>query len=193
MKPGPAIQKGWTAEDYLAWEREQPSRNEFVDGEIYAMTGGTFRHSLLASNLIAVLSSQLRARSCRVLGSDMRVAAPSGLFTYPDVVIVCGGPVFTSDRDDTLTNPSVIFEVLSESTEGYDRGKKFQHYQTIPSLAHYLLVSQDEPWIDHLRKLPSGDWVLTTHRAGDRITLESIHTSLDVDDAYLKVLEVAAN
>jgi Uma2 family endonuclease len=133
-------------DEYLAFEREAECKHEYWHGEVFAMAGASREHNLLVSNLVHLLVGALQDRPCEVYPSDMRVSAASAkVFTYPDVSVVCSGPNFADDAQDTLLNPVVIIEVLSDSTEAYDRGKKFEYYRTIPSLQHYLLVAQSQP------------------------------------------------
>ena len=132
-----------TAEEYLERERKADTKSEYLDGEIYAMSGATRRHNLIAGNIHTDLNNQLRDRDCEVYGSDMRVkVTATSLYAYPDVSAVCGEPSFENDTEDVLLNPNLLIEVLSDSTEAYDRGEKSKHYRQIESLAEYLLVSQ---------------------------------------------------
>jgi Uma2 family endonuclease len=180
-------------QEYLAFERAADERHEYADGEIFAMSGGTWEHSLIASNINRELSTALLERRCAVHGSDMRIHIPStGRYTYADALVVCEKPVFTDEVRDTLVNAIVIVEVLSDSTERYDRGDKFEQYQTIASLRDYVLVSQKKVRIEHFRKQADGTWVLRATGPGDRVVLESVGCELAVDMAYLKVFGEAA-
>jgi Uma2 family endonuclease len=172
-------------EDYLAMERRSETRSEYLDGEIFAMTGASERHNLLAGNLYTAFRAQLRPRGCRVYVSDMRVKiSATGLYTYPDVIVVCGTPQFESAEVDTLLNPQVIVEILSKSTEDYDRGTKFVHYRSLPSLAEYLLVAQDRVHVEHHLRQNEG-WLLTeTDRLEDLLELPSVGARLDVAEVY---------
>jgi Uma2 family endonuclease len=135
-----------TPNEYLILERQAPYKSEYRDGQIVAMSGASRQHNIITANVVAELHAQLKQRSCTVLPSDMRVKVTStGLYTYPDVVVVCGEALFDDNQQDTLLNPTLIVEVLSKSTEAYDRGDKFKHYRHLPSLAEYLLISQDKP------------------------------------------------
>lgn len=178
---------------YLAIERISPTKSEYYDGQIYAMAGAKEPHNLIAGNLIATLHSQIRRKPCRVYPSDMRIKViPTGLNTYPDVVIVCGQPQFVDEVRDTLINPTVIIEVLSPSTERYDRGVKFRHYRTIESLQEYLLIAQDRPHIEHYTRQGGGQWLFEEASAVDaQITLSSIDCILSVQDTYDKVELIA--
>jgi Uma2 family endonuclease len=136
-----AANKRYTPEEYLALERAAPFKSEYLGGEIFAMAGTSKEHVRIARNLIAALHDQLRNSPCEVFGSDLRVkVSRTGLYTYPDVTIACADLEFEDERVDTLLNPRVIFEILSDSTEAYVRGKKFHHYRQIPSLMEYVLV-----------------------------------------------------
>ena len=175
-----------TEHDYLALERAADFKSEFVDGEIYAMSGGTFRHGGLAVRLIVELDNQLRGRHCRVFNSDVRVrAAKKGSYLYPDLSVVCG-PIETFEgADDILANPIVIGEVLSPSTADYDHGKKFEIYREIPSLMDYLLIHSDEVFIEHFTRQPDGNWLLSDHKGADAsLELPSIGCRLVLAGIY---------
>ena len=146
----------FTPEEYLALERQAEYRSEFFHGEIFAMAGASREHNLIAGNVSRELGNQLKGRPCETYQSDMRVkVSDTGLYTYPDVVVACGELAFEDDEVDTLLNPTLLIEVLSESTESYDRGKKFGYYRTIQSLAEYLLVALP-PWLPEINA--SDDW-----------------------------------
>src|SRR5258708_18618472 len=133
-----------TPETYLDLDRQSAFKNEYFNGEIFAMTGASRKHNLITSNVNYSLNLQLKRRQCEVYASDMRVkVSSSGLYTYPDVVVVCGAPMFEDKETDTLINPTVIIEILSKSTEAYDRGDKSGHYRRLESLSEYILISQD--------------------------------------------------
>ncbi|MEW5930358.1 MAG: Uma2 family endonuclease [Gemmatimonadota bacterium] len=150
-----------TPEEYLVRERRAQYRSEYVDGRVYATAGASRAHNLVAGNVFAELRAQMRGRPCEAYVSDMRVkVSRTGLYTYPDVVAVRGEPSFEDAHVDTLLNPAVIVEVLSESTEGYDRGEKFSHYRRLESLREYVLVAQDRIRVEHFAR--QGDhWMLT--------------------------------
>jgi Uma2 family endonuclease len=168
-------------EEYLRGERLAQTRSEFHEGEVYAMSGGSYRHSRLKSNLALVFGLALRGKSCRPTDSDMRVHIPgSGNFTYPDLSIVCGTPAFLDENQDTLLNPRVIFEVLSDSTAAFDRGKKFWYYRHLDSLTDYVLVSQDEVLIEHYTRQSNGGWLLRSIESGERLVIESIGCEVSV-------------
>jgi Uma2 family endonuclease len=133
-----------SVEEYLEFERASETKHEYYGGEVLAMAGASYDHNTIVGNIFATLHAQLRGKPCRVNFSDIRVPIPdSGLFTYPDLTVVCGPPQFRDERRDSLLNPKVIIEVLSPSTESHDRGKKFQHYRTIASLDEYVLIAQE--------------------------------------------------
>jgi len=176
-------------EQYLEIERQAESKSEYYQGEMFAMAGAGLAHNILVANVVAGLHSQLRSRPCRVLPSDMRVrVSATGLYTYPDVVVVCGDPQFTDQRFDTLTNPNLIAEVLSPSTEAYDRGRKFEQYGEIASLQEYLLVASDRVHVDLYTRQAGGRWLLTSaNRPEDTLELESVNCRLVLAVLYEKV------
>jgi Uma2 family endonuclease len=179
-----------TEEEYLAIERRAESRSEFYEGEMFALAGASRRHNRIVTNLVIALDTQLREGPCSVYSNDMRVRVTStGLSTYPDVVVTCREEEFADDEQDTLLNPLVIFEVLSESTGAYDRGRKFEHYQRIGSLSTYVLVTQDAPRIEqYVRQEYGRAWVYTeTHEADAVIGIDAIGCDLRLEDVYTKV------
>lgn len=183
-----------TPEEYLAIEREAEYKNEYLDGEIFAMTGASRKHNLISVNISREISQQLRARPCEAYASEMRVRIPKRGYMYPDVVVVCGEPQFEDDHLDTLLNPTVLIEILSESTERYDRGRKFGLYRTIESLAEYVLVAQDEYRVEQYAKQPDGRWLLSDHRSPeDVVELTSIQCALALREVYEKVALTQAN
>jgi Uma2 family endonuclease len=179
----------YTPEEYLALERQAGYKSEYFDGEIFAMTGASRRHNLVAGNILATLHSQLRKRPCEIYPSDMRVkVSPTGLYTYPDVSVVCGEPMFDDEQRDTLLNPTVLVEVLSKSTASYDRGEKFEHYRKIKSLAEYLVVAQDKYHVEQYTRQPDDRWLLSeTDDPQKTIRLSSIECDLALADVYDKV------
>jgi Uma2 family endonuclease len=179
----------WTVEQYLEMERASEEKHEYLNGEIYLMAGGSSNHSLIGSTMIALLYIQLRKKSCFVYNNDMRIKViDTGLYTYPDISIVCDPPVFDEKNRDTLLNPTALIEVLSPSTESYDRGKKFQHYRSIESLRECILVSQDEPRIERYVREPNGKWLLTDAIGLEAVLeLTSIQCTLSLADVYEQV------
>ncbi len=178
-----------TPAEYLALERRSALKHEYVAGELFAMGGASFRHNVIMTNTLMSLGAQLRARPRIVLPSDMRVKIePLGVYTYPDLTVVCGEPRLEDDEQDTLLNPTVIVEILSPSTERYDRGRKFQRYRPIPSFQEYLLIAQDACGIDHYIRQPDNSWNLTTFdRQEDTIVLPTIGCTLALADVYRTV------
>ncbi|MDZ4720979.1 MAG: Uma2 family endonuclease [Roseiflexaceae bacterium] len=180
-----------TEAEYLEFERASTSKHEYIAGDIVAMTGASEQHNLIASNVTAALHPQLRGRACRIYPSDMRLkVVQTGLNTYPDLTIVCGPSQFSvPTRRDTLINPTVIIEILSPSTERYDRGLKFQNYRTIPSLQEYLLIAQDAPHIERFARNEANQWVFAD-AVGIDATLEipSISALLMLSDVYEQVI-----
>jgi Uma2 family endonuclease len=157
----------YTPEEYLALERAADYKSEYVAGEIFAMSGASEDHNTIAGNIFRLLGNQFQGRPYRVYISDMRVqVAATGMYTYPDVVAVCGPREFAGAHRDTLLNPTVIIEVLSPSTELYDRGAKFDHYWRLPSLTEYVLVAQDQVRVEHFARQGDG-WLLTVARSLD--------------------------
>ena len=178
-----------TPQQYLARERQAETKSEYLRGEMFAMSGASREHNLVATNVSRELSTQLRDRECEVYPSDMRVKVSStGLYTYPDVTVACDEPKFEDAQVDTLLNPRVIVEVLSPSTADYDRGGKFSHYRRLPSLQEYLLISQDVPLVEHYVRQGPDQWQLTEQRSLDAvIALPSIQCRLPLAEIYLKV------
>lgn len=150
----------FTPENYLALERASEIRHEYLDGFVYAMAGESPEHSTICFNISGIIHAQLRNKPCRGFSPNMKVRTdPGGLFAYPDLAVDCAEPLFHDDKRDVLVNPTVIFEVLSPSTEGYDRGEKFLRYRTqIASLKDYVLVSQDRPRVEHYALQPGDEW-----------------------------------
>jgi Uma2 family endonuclease len=178
-----------TPEEYLAIERRSETRSEYLDGEMFAMTGGSRNHNLIVLNIGRELSLQLKKRAYEVYASDQRVRVPAtGLYTYPDITVVCGEPRFEDEELETLLNPTLLIEVLSPTTEAYDRGKKFEHYQTIPSLSEYLLVSQASFRVEQFLRQEDNRWLFTavTSLEGS-ISLPSIQCELVLAEVYDKV------
>ena len=176
-------------EDYLEIERRATHKSEYFDGEVFAMSGGAEQHNLITVNVSSSLHSQLRATACAVYSSDQRVkVTATGLYTYSDITVVCGDAVFDDKQQDTLLNPTVIVEVVSKSTGGYDRNEKFAHYRRIESLAEYLLIAQARHHVEHYVRQPSGDWLLSeTDSLQANVFLPSIRCTIALADVYEKV------
>ncbi|MDM8545609.1 Uma2 family endonuclease [Candidatus Venteria ishoeyi] len=177
------------AKAYLASERKAKERHEFVDGIIYAMSGASEAHNLITANITSELHFQMKCRPCKTYSSDMRVKIDTaGHYVYPDVIALCDKAKLEDAHGDTLLNPAVIFEVLSESTETYDRGRKFSLYRELGSVREYLLVAQDKQHIEHYRRQADGQWLLRVlDEADGKINLESLDCTLEMVDIYAKV------
>ncbi len=178
-----------TPEQYLAIERKAEFKSEFYDGEMFAMAVASMEHNSLKDNLIVQIGSRLWGGRCRTFSSDMRVkVSRTGLYTYPDIVIVCGKPEVEDDVMDTLLNPQVVIEVLSDSTQKYDRGKKFRHYKQIASFREYVLVSQDEPVVEQFVREPDGKWSQATVEGLDgEFAFASVPVRVPLRDIYAGV------
>jgi Uma2 family endonuclease len=175
-------------EQYLELERKAECKSEYYDGDMFAMSGSSFRHAVAVANLAHSLNAQMMSRDCIALTNDVRVQVrATGLYTYPDLIVVCGKPQFADVHFDTLLNPGFIAEVLSPSTEGYDRGRKFEHYRMIECLSEYMLISQDRIHVDLYRK-QAGSWVLIEAKSlDDTIELQSIGCTVQLKDIYHKL------
>lgn len=174
--------------EYLKVERAADYRSEYFRGEMFAMAGGSARHSRIKTNMIGQLHSHLKGRPCAAYDSDLRIKCPTGLYTYPDLSVVCGELEFDDEHADTVLNPTLLVEVLSKSTEAYDRGKKFDHYGRIPSLREYVLVLQDEPMVQRFLRNEDGSWNLASVSGLDQIvTFPSIGVGVLLADVYERV------
>ncbi|MDR3637375.1 MAG: Uma2 family endonuclease [Isosphaeraceae bacterium] len=178
-----------TPEEYLVLERKAEFKSEYDNGYVYAMSGASRKHNLVAGNLYREISTQLRGRPCESFMSDMRVRAnATGLFSYPDLAVVCGEPRFLDKEVDTLLNPTVIVEVLSPSTEVYDRGRKFAHYRRMRSLQEYVLIAQDKVLVERYTRQGEEDWLLTElSRLDDVLRLDSIGCQVPPREIYERV------
>ena len=178
-----------TPAEYLEFERKSDVRHEYFKGEIFAMSGAKRNHCLISVNLNGLIWQHLKGKDFEAYINKMRVFVPqTGLYTYPDLVVVCGEPQFQDDVFDTLLNPVLLIEVLSDSTEGYDRGKKFQHYRSIESLQEYVLVAQDEARIEKYVKHGDGFWLLSEAVGLDsEIEFSSIECKLALREVYDKI------
>jgi Uma2 family endonuclease len=177
-----------TEEQYLEIDRAAEVRSEFLDGEIIAMSGGSLRHSGLQVNLTGEVRAALRGTSCQAFSADLRVRVSPRMYTYPDLTVVCGKPMLADERQDILLNPTVIFEVLSPSTESYDRGVKLRHYRSIESLQDYILVAQDQVRIEQYTRGEAHTWTLRDYQsAGETLLIESIGVSLPLARLYERI------
>jgi Uma2 family endonuclease len=178
-----------TPEEYLAMEETAEYKSEYYRGEIFAFAGGSANHNQIIINLIAYLAHNMQNRNCRLFTNDMKVwIEEKDLFTYPDVIVVCGKAEFYPDRDDTITNPMVIIEVLSESTENYDRVKKFGFYRSIPTFQEYILVNQYRVHIEHFYLESKGKWIFTDYsNENDILKFNKIDFEISLKDAYDRV------
>jgi Uma2 family endonuclease len=189
------IEPIYSTEEYLEFERNADERHEFLDGEIFAMAGESTRHSTVCINLSGELYNKLKGKSCRAFSPNMKVQSghffkqkktSKGLFSYPDLTVVCGEPQFLDDNSDVLMNPKVIFEVLSPATEAFDRGEKFSRYRAWnETLTDYILIWQDIPVVEHFQRQDNHHWLLTIVE-GVESTLEiaSIECSIKLADLY---------
>lgn len=181
-------QRHYSEDDYFAVEASSDIKHEFYQGEIFAMAGASLAHNHLSANVLTLLRGAVRAKGCSAFGSDLRVKTPGGLFTYPDVMVVCGPISLTRDRPDTVTNPCVIVEVLSAATRDYDRGEKFTLYQAIPTFCEYLLIEQDRVRVEHWQRQPTSEWAVQTQETVETsITLPTLDVILPLREVYLQV------
>lgn len=185
LQPKPLLSR----EEYLVLERAAAYKSEYFRGEVFAIAGASPSHVLIVTNIVAALHGQLRQSPCSVYSTDLRVkVGASGLYTYPDVVVICGEMLFDDALKDTVLNPTLIVEVLSDSTKDYDRGEKFEQYRKIPSFVEYVLVAQDHCHVEHFVKQTNGDWLLSeTERITAVFNLLVLDCTLRLADIYEKV------
>ena len=180
-----------TTEEYLRTERESDTKSEYLNGDIFSMAGASRGHNQITSNLVVALAGKLSDRPCSVYVSDMKVKTKTretNKYSYPDVVVTCGGESFEDENSDVLLNPLVIIEVLSESTEAYDRGLKFFHYQLIPSLRDYLLVTQDYCRVEHYQRRDDNQWVYSEyHDLEDEVQIATLDCIVSTAEIYRRV------
>src|SRR3990172_4951132 len=183
-----AKSKKYTPEEYLALERAARYKSDYFNGYIYAMSGANLKHNQITFNIAAALGPQLKGRACYAYVSDMRVkVSPTGLYTYPDVVALCGTPEFEDSHMDTLINPMAVIEILSDSTEGYDRGEKFAHYRRISTLVEYVLIAQHKVLIETYVRKDKLRVLSEVNDINSSIHLASVECDLLVQDIYDKV------
>ena len=175
-------------DEYLTLEASTHEKHEYFQGEVFAMGGASEAHNLIVLNIGAELRNQLKGRPCRVYPSDLRVkVSDTGLYTYPDVIVACGKPQI-EQPGDALINPTLIVEVLSDSSEAYDRGKKFEQYRTLASLTDYLLVAQDKALVEHYSRQPEGRWLLfVANHTQQTVPIASLRCELSLAEVYLNV------
>ena len=185
----------YTETDYLTFEEGSETKNEYFDGQIYAMAGASAKHSVITVNILSELRTQLRKKNCTVYGSDMRIKVnETGLYTYPDISVACEDRKLIGDKTNTLLNPVVIVEVLSDSTESYDRGAKFEHYRQLSSLKEYVLVSQNDKKLEKFSRNSNGKWELSeTTNEVTELDLPSIGCKLSIDEIYEKTDDIVAS
>ena len=177
-----------TPEEDLERERRATCKSEYRDGEIRAMAGASVPHNRLTANLTAELHARLKNRPCDVFAQDLKTRTTPKKYAYPDVVIVCGEPEFLDEHEDVITNPTVIFEILSPSTESFDRGDKFADYQTSGSLQEYVLVAQDQIGVERFTRQTNGLWLYQRlHSREDSLTLESVGVTVPLDEIYYRL------
>lgn len=186
-EPAPAYQKArMSAEEYLAWEKEQLEKHEFFEGEIFAMTGAGARHNIIFKNFYRDIAGYLKGKSCQPYGSDMRIHIPENtLFTYPDISVICNEIIPSDIDEDTTILPSALIEILSPSTKNYDRGTKFKLYRDIPTLKEYVLVDTESIHIEAFRLNDAGHWELEEYKTPDAVfTMPFIGFSVSVKEIY---------
>lgn len=181
----PVERQRYSEGEYLASELASDEKHEFRDGRIVAMSGARFRHNLIATNTARALGNRLGSKGCMVVQSDQRVHVPATkLYTYPDVVVVCGRPEIHARDGMSLLNPRLLVEVLSPSSEAYDRGAKFDHYRRIPSLIEYVLVWQAERRVEHRLRVEVGQWLLTETAGDGTVKLPGLGVELSLGEIY---------
>jgi Uma2 family endonuclease len=184
------FERQYTVEDYFGVEEASSVKHEFHQGQIFAMAGASLRHNRITGNVFSALRRALESSACEVFASDLRVRTPGGLYTYPDVMVVCNGVELSrGDRLDTVVNPAVIVEVLSSSTAAYDRGEKFRLYQAFPTLREYVLIDQSIRLVEHFSRLgpgsPGTDWSRREHTAAtSEVSLASLAVRLSLAEIY---------
>ena len=173
-----------TREEYFDLENSSEIKHEFFNGEIFAMSGGSFNHSRISGNTFSAFNVKLRGKCCTPTNSDMRIETPNGLITYPDAAVFCGTPELTENQC-ALLNPVVIIEVLSPSTRRYDEGSKFTLYRSIPSFQDYLLIDSEKVFVQHFRKINVDEWLLHDyHNLADSIVINSIQETIHLHEIY---------
>ncbi len=186
----------YSFEEYLEAERRADERSEFIDGEIYAMAGESGKHGDISANFLALIVAQLRGSECRARTKDTKIKSGAlqtrfgkGMISYPDIVVICGEPEYHDKHKDVVLNLQVVIEVLSETTEEFDRGVKFMRYRNFnDTLTDYILVSQDEPHIEHFIRQENGDWLLKEYYGLDKtFRIDSISCTIDLTEVYDRI------
>lgn len=185
----PAKKQPLSVEEFLAMEEKSDLKHEYYKGEIFAFAGASFNHNKISSNISAAIHSNLINIDCDVVSNDLRVwVKEKDFFTYPGILVICSKPEFFNDRTDTVINPVLIIEVLSDSTKNYDRGEKFEFYRTIPSLKDYILVDQYKIHLEYFSKTSENKWVLTEYfKKSDALTIPGINVNILLEDIYDRV------
>ena len=180
-----------TAEQYLETERLSQDKHEYFAGEVFAMSGASLSHNIIFSNTIGSLSFKLKGKPCRPFGSDLRVHIPNNtLYTYPDISIICGKPETTDDHKDTVVNPTVLIEILSKSTRGYDKGEKFTLYRDIESLKNYILIDSEQIRVENFNRNADNSWILREYKSlEDTLMIEALDEVLLLSDIYFEVFD----
>jgi Uma2 family endonuclease len=180
-----------TQEEYLIAERAALNKHEYYEGEIFAMSGASLPHNIIFSNTIGSLSSKLKGKSCRPFGSDLRVhILGNTLYTYPDITIICGKPKTTDHKMDTITNPSVIIEILSKSTRDYDKGQKFTLYRDIDTLQEYILIDSEAVRVETLTRNDDNSWTFREYKSmDDCFMIETVKENMLLAEIYFEVIE----
>lgn len=185
-----ALESTMTADEFLVWEREQSERHHYVAGEVFAMSGGTARHSFLSAQMIGILRQALRGNPCQVYTADLRLGLQDAAFVYADAVIVCPPLVLRAQSTDVVTNPSVLVEVLSKSTEAYDRGDKLARYLALPSVKHVMFVSQRSARVELYSRQEDGTMRFEIFERGSQVELGRLGISFPVDELYEGAFDV---
>jgi Uma2 family endonuclease len=183
-------QRHYTVDDYFTVEEMSEVRHEYFNGEIFAMAGASLQHNEIAANVLSEFRAALRDTNCGVYGSDLRILTPTGLYTYPDISVICGQVQLEPNRPDTAVNPVIIVEVLSQATEEYDRGDKFTLYKSIPNFQHYILISQSAILVDHFVRIHQGEWQHHSIRnRNDILQISEPPLAVNVSDIFRRVFK----
>lgn len=181
-----------TSEEYLELERKAEFKSELINGEMYAMAGVTRKHNRIALNIASFLNNFLQNKPCRIYFADLRVqVSKTGLFTYPDLVITCGNEIMGDKYKDTLLNPKCILEILSDSTEKYDRGEKFSHYQNLESLDEYILISQNQSKVESFLRQTDNKWLYQkVEGIENELSIHSIDAKIKLEEIYINTQDL---